>query len=92
MTGCSISEYLKELQGQPVAILCARYQYRGIVAHVGDSHVVLSDASMVEVSGSNSRDTPNTEDPYAGSISLSLLAVEHVAQPKWAYAPIPGKS
>lgn len=86
----SLSTHLNMLVGQPVAIMCARYNYRGIVAEVGDDHVVLSNASMVEISGRNSNDKPDTEDPFFGSVAISLFAVEQVSQPNWVHAPIPG--
>ena len=73
--------------GQPVAVLCARYQYRGILSKVAKdgSCIVISDAKSVEVSGPSSATKPNTEDEIASDVMVKLDAVEIVYQPRWCF-------
>lgn len=79
-------EYLESLVGQPAAVLCARYQYRGTVSAVSDDSVVLANAFAVEVSGQSSAERAETEDEIGGSICIALGAVELIYQPNWCFA------
>lgn len=74
--------------GQPLAILCARFNYRGILSAVGDDFVVLAQARAVESSGASSQERPSNEDPIGSSVIISLNAVELVYQPNWAFASL----
>jgi hypothetical protein len=74
--------------GQPIAILCARFNYRGILSQVGDDFVVLAQARAVESSGASSQERPSNEDPIGSSVVISLNAVELVYQPNWAFASL----
>ena len=74
--------------GQPLAILCARFNYRGILSVVGEDYVVLAQARAVESSGASSQERPSNEDAIGSSVIISLNAVELVYQPSWAFAPL----
>lgn len=78
----------KAYVGQPVAVLCVRFQYRGVLSHVTDDCLVLAKARAVEVSGPTSSDTPNSEDKINGTVVIKNDAVEILYQPKWCYAPL----
>ena len=86
---------LSNYVGQKVAVLCNRYQYRGVFSQViGDGLdrvLVLANATAVEASGPSSGDTPNTEDPIGGSVLIPYQMVELVYQPNWSQAPLPGE-
>lgn len=84
----SLGEALRAYVGQPVAILCARFNYRGILSSVADDHVVLAQARAVESSGASSQERPSNEDPIGSSVLISLNAVELVYQPRWCFAPL----
>lgn len=74
--------------GQPLAILCARFNYRGILSVVGEDYVVLAQARAVESSGASSQERPSNEDPIGSSVIISLNAVELIYQPVWAFASL----
>ena len=88
----SFAEIVKNFIGQKVAVLCARYQYRGRLSCVSKdgTTIVLADATSVEVSGSADRDTPDSEDPISGSVVIKTDAVEIFYQPKWSQADLAG--
>lgn len=87
-TGNSMSSVLQDYLGQPIAVLCARFNYRGILSKVTDDCVVLAKARAVESSGASSSDRPNSEDPIGSSVIIALNAVELVYQPNWVFAPL----
>lgn len=74
--------------GQPLAVLCARFNYRGILSVVGEDYLVLAQARAVESSGASSQERPSNEDPIGSSVVISLNAVELVYQPRWAFASL----
>lgn len=84
----SMADVFQEYIGQPVAILCARYNYRGILSKVLPDCVVLAQARAVESSGPSNSDRPATEDPIGSSVVISLNAVEILYQPNWVYADL----
>jgi hypothetical protein len=71
----TLRESLTQFIGQPVAILCARFNYRGIL-------------SAVESSGASSQERPSNEDSIGSSVIISLNAVELVYWPNWAYSSL----
>lgn len=87
-TGENMAKVMMEYIGQPVAILCARFNYRGILSKVTDDCVVLAQARAVESSGASSSDRPNSEDPIGSSVIISLNAVELIYQPNWVFSPL----
>lgn len=74
--------------GEQIAVMCARYQYRGILSEIHEDHLVLAKARSVEVSGRSSLAAPETEDIIGSSIVISYAAIEIVYQPNWAFAPL----
>lgn len=86
--GSCMKEVLQDYIGQPLAILCARFNYRGILSKVTDDCVVLAQARAVESSGASNQERPSNEDPIGSSVIISLNAVELVYQPRWAFASL----
>lgn len=86
--GENMASMLKEYIGQPVAILCARFNYRGILSKVTEDSVVLAQARAVESSGASNSERPNSEDPIGSSVIISLNAVELIFQPQWVFADL----
>jgi hypothetical protein len=82
----TMRDTLSQFVGQPIAILCARFNYRGILSHVAQDHVILAQARAVESSGASSQERPSNEDSIGSSVIISLNAVELVYWPNWAYA------
>jgi len=83
-----IVDFLKEKTGQPIAILCCRYWYRGIVSHVGEDCVILANPRAVEVTGIATNTTPETEDVIPSDLCILLASVEIVCQPTWCFSEI----
>ena len=83
-----MKDVLKAYVGQPLAVLCARFNYRGVLSTVGEDFLVLAQARAVESSGASSQDRPSNEDPIGSSVVISLNAVELVYQPNWCFAPL----
>lgn len=79
----SLSEVLAQFIGQPIAMLCARFTYRGILSSVGSDHVVIAQARAVESSGASSQEQATTEDVVGGSIIITLNSVETFYWPNW---------
>lgn len=77
--------------GQKAAVLCARYQYRGIISMVLEECLVISDACAVEVSGSTASPQPQTEDPISGPVIIKCDSIELLYQPNWCFAPLPSE-
>ena len=84
----NMASIAQQFLGQPVAVLCARYNYRGILSHVADDCLVLAHARAVETSGASSQEQPTTEAPIGSSVVISLGAVEIIYQPRWCFAPL----
>lgn len=84
----TIGDAMKAYVGQPLAILCARFNYRGILSKVGEDFCVLAQARAVESSGASNQERPSNEDPIGSSVIISLNAVELVYQPNWAFAEL----
>jgi hypothetical protein len=84
----TLEDHFQQYVGSSLAILCARYQYRGKVSSVGKGFIVLSDACCVEQSGACNLPKPVREDPIVGSLTISLAAIEIAHQPNWVDAEI----
>lgn len=80
---------LTQLLGIDVAIMAARWQYRGKVSRAMKDGVLLSPCTCVEVSGSGASETPNTEDHTGGWVFIRYDAIEAMYQPNWVFAPYP---
>ena len=76
---------LETYLGQPIAILCARYWYRGIVHSLTDDTVTLKKPYCVEVTGPNNSIKPCTEDILSSDIHIAFDAIEVISQPTWAF-------
>lgn len=84
----TMKDALQAYVGQPLAILCARFNYRGILSTVGEDFVVLAQARAVESSGASSQERPSNEDPIGSSVVISLNAVELIYQPQWCFSSL----
>lgn len=84
----TIGDAMKSYIGQPVAILCARFNYRGILSKVGKDYCVIAQARAVESSGASSQERPSNEDPIGSSVIISINAVELIYQPRWCFADL----
>lgn len=89
-TNRSFIDTARSHEGQKVAVLCARYQYRGILSEIHEDHIVLANATAVEISGPSNSEKPQTEDAIGGSVVIKTDAIEILYQPRWSQAPIPG--
>jgi len=81
----------EQYKGQKCAVLCARYQYRGVLVNVNPECMVLADATAVEVSGQTNSDQPQTEDAISGAVTIKNDAVEIIYQPQWCFAALPSE-
>lgn len=82
---------MEKFVGEKVAVICSRFQYRGVLSEVGDDYVILAHATAVEDSGSASRDAPVTEDAISSSIFIHIDSIELFYQPNWCHAPLPSE-
>lgn len=87
----SFADGAKQFIGQKVAMICARYQYRGTLSEVLEDCIILSNPTSVEVSGPSNAARPQTEDAIPCSIMIRIDAIELFYQPTWANAPLPGE-
>lgn len=81
-----------QYKDQPLAILCARYWYRGIVVDTGRDYVTLSHVRAVEVTGPAASAQPQTEDPVPSDMTISTGAIEQFCQPLWVWHEMPVKA
>lgn len=86
----SMLEEIEKFLGQPAAVICARYQYRGEVAKILSDGFVLANACAVETSGATQSASPEREDIIGSSIFISAGAIELFYQPKWCFHKLPG--
>jgi len=75
----------EKFMGEPVAVLCMRYWYRGRLAEVGEDFIVLTEAKAVEETGPASQAEPNQEDPIPSDILIKTMAIELICQPAWVW-------
>jgi hypothetical protein len=80
-----------EFKGQKVAVICARYQYRGILSKVTHDCIVLANSTSVETSGNSQQPAPQTEDNIGSSVVIKNDAIEILYQPHWCFAPLPSE-
>jgi len=88
----NLADKFAEFLNEPVAVLCCRYWYRGIVTEVGSDHVTLSNPRAVEITGSASQSAPQQEDPIPSDLTFALGAVEQFCQPTWCYHGYKGEN
>jgi len=81
----------EKYSNKPLAILCARYWYRGMVHEVGQNYIWLTNVRAVEVTGAAATAQPQTEDPVPSDMIISADAIEQVCQPTWVWHEMPGK-
>lgn len=77
--------HLESLEGQPIAILAARYWYRGILRQADESGILLSNPRAVEVTGSATASQPQNEDVIPSDLFIRTGFIECVCQPSWVF-------
>jgi len=83
-----VEDIAKTFIGQKTAVLCSRYQYRGILLGITQGYIVLANARSVEISGPSASETPEHEDNIDGPVLIRLSSVELVYQPNWVNASL----
>lgn len=86
-----LCDKIATFMNKPLAILCARYWYRGIVVDVGTDYATLGCVRAVEVTGPAATATPQTEDTVPSEMTISLQAVEQICQPLWVWHEMPAQ-
>jgi len=86
-----LKNYLEKYKGCKIAVIGARYNYRGILSVVGETFFVLSNATAVEQTGPSDRSEPSVEDAIGSSVLIPFEAFECICQPNWSKAPLPGE-
>ena len=81
-------DYLATKIGQPVALMCTRYQYHGIVETVEDNFLVLNPVRSILFSGEATREKPQRVEMIHGSVTIPLSSIEMNWEPKWLNDPI----
>lgn len=84
-------EGIEEFIGQKIAVICVRYQYRGVLTEVGTDYIAIGQSTAVEVSGPCQSERPTTEDIIGGTIFIKTDAIELFYRPGWVEAPLPGE-
>jgi len=65
---------------QRVLLICARYQYRGIVTGAGSDWIELSEVAAIEEMGPAGGKAPKQADPIPGKVIIQTAFVEFVGQ------------
>lgn len=79
-------EYFKRRYfNQPLAFLCFRFWYRGIVTQVGQGFIVLSNPFAIDNSGAATGETARREEPLPSDWYISLDAIEGCGQMVWTF-------
>lgn len=87
----NFQEFVAQHEGQKVAVIAARYQYRGTLSKCLPDAIILTNACAVEVSGPSNGERPQTEDPINGTVTIKTDAIEIFYQPRFSQAPLPGE-
>jgi hypothetical protein len=74
---------LQKKLGEPVAILCMRYWYRGFLVSASADLLVLSNAFAVEQTGPASNVAPQREDAIPCDVHINPNVIEICIQPAW---------
>jgi len=84
----NICNLAKMYIGQKVAILCGRYQYRGILVDVIADFAILANARSVEISGPSENKSPEREDLINGPMFIRIDSIEVIYRPRWSEADL----
>lgn len=85
----TLADHFEDFIGQKVAVLCMRYQYRGVLSKVGDGFIVLANPTAVQSSGAAHSPAPQSEDPIGCSLTIKTDVIEIFYQPAFAMAALP---
>jgi len=84
----NMANLVKMYIGQKVAILCGRYQYRGILVDVIADIAILSNTRSVEISGPSRQEKPEREDLVDTPMFIHANSIEIIYRPNWSDAPL----
>lgn len=79
----SFAKTMDKYKDKKVVLICARYQYWGTVAEIGEDHLVMSTPTAVEQSGRATGTAPASVDPIPESIVIKFDAIEILYRPAW---------
>jgi hypothetical protein len=88
VVGNTFAEIAKKFIGQNVAVICARYHYRGVLSEANNECLVIANAHSVEVSGPSNSNQPQAEDRIGSAVVIKNDAIEILYQPQWCFAPL----
>ena len=80
-----MKKYFEARKGEPIAILCARHWWRGIIADVQDDGVMLADTILVYETGKMDGATPKSDEACGTDTFLSYGAIELFGQFPWCF-------
>jgi len=79
-------EYVSKFMNQPVAILCPRYTYSGIVSEIIEDYgIVLSNAFAIEQTGAPTNEMPSIYTSIPSDGFIAFEAIEFIFQPVWCF-------
>jgi hypothetical protein len=81
--GLRMKDMWGKRMGEPVAILCMRYWYRGFLVSASEDLVVLSNAFAVEQTGPAANVAPQREDAIPCDVPINPNVIEIIIQPAW---------
>lgn len=80
-----MKSFFEKYRGQPIAIMCIRYWYRGIVSEVSDTHVILSNAHAVDRTGASTNEKAAREEALPSDWLVTYQSIESAGFPTWCY-------
>ncbi len=84
----STTDLLEKYLGQPVAIWCHQFRYRGILQIVTEDSIVLDKARAVWGNLPSHCEKPQDEETVFSSAVIMRSSIELVWQPNWCFAPL----
>lgn len=80
-----VVDHLKSLIDQPIAVLAARYWYRGVLAGADETGILIRNPRAVEATGPATGAVPQTEDVIPSDLLIRTEFVECICQPTWCF-------
>jgi hypothetical protein len=84
-------DVISEKIGQNVAIICNKWQYRGVLVADQYNRILLENSSCVGVSGATNRESPISEKKLKFPIYIEKRVIEIFYQPNWRNADFPSE-
>jgi len=80
--------HAEKFLNQQVAVLCARWQYRGVLLGIYNDHLILNPSMGVVSSGLSEGEEPEEEHTIVNGVMIKKDAVEIIYRPAWCEAPL----